>query len=263
MGLAFCKLSMHWRFAPQFALCRPELPLIESQAMLKVPVTSLVFVAALLLLTCAHAAEALPQAPARVIVEPKYSGLGCKMPDYPSSALRKEETGVVSLGFLISAAGNVEQAKIINTSGVSALDQGALVPLSKCLAAPGTIDGKPAAMWIGFDYQWSLEGGEEDSIAETARRASTGNLPALYALYYLLKKSPLPSHNAKAEQILHHAANKGNTSAQYQLGLQLSGKVPGFAIDQQKAGYWLGKAADGGHVVAKQVLDYWFTPTAN
>ena len=231
--------------------------------MSQVVVTSLLFSTALLLLTCAQATESSPQATARVIVEPKPIKVGCKMPTYPSSALRKEETGVVSLGFLISATGTVEQAKIFNSSGVTALDQGVLVPFSKCLAEPGTVDGKPVAMWISVDYTWALEGGDEESIAEAARRASAGNIPALYSLFLLLKNSSIPSDNAKAEQILHHAADKGNTSAQYQLGLQLSGKVPGFAVDQQKARYWLGKAADGGHVVAKQALDYFSTAAAN
>lgn len=178
------------------------------------------------------------------------------MPVYPVSALRKEETGVVSVAFLISPTGNVEEAKVINPSGVTALDQGVIVPFSKCLAEPGTVDGKPAAMWIGFDYHWSLEEGEQESIAEAARRSRAGNISALYSLYYLLTKSPRPADKAKAQQILDFAANSGNTSAQYQLGLQFSGKVPGFAIDQQKARYWLGKAADGGHVVAKQALEY-------
>lgn len=224
--------------------------------MYQVAVTSLVFAAALLFSTCSHAAAALPQASTRVIVGPKGNGVGCKKPDYPSSALRKEETGVVSLGLLISSTGIVEETKILNTSGVRALDEGALIPLSKCYSEPGTVDGKPVAMWVRVDYTWSLVGGDEESIAEAARRASAGNIPALYSLYLLLKNSSNPSDNAKAEQILHHAANKGNTAAQYQLWLQLSGNVPGFAIDQQTARYWLGKAAYGGHAVAKQALDF-------
>lgn len=221
--------------------------------------TSLFLAAAVLVAACANAEQIRQPPAAPVIVEPAMNTTGCNAPVYPRSALKNEEAGVVFFGLLVSATGNVEQGKIFSTSGVNSLDQGALVPFSKCKFEPGTIDGKPVAMWLGIHYLWDLEGDGPQLIGTLAAEAKTGNTTALYSLYYLLTRPPA-ADAAKAQQILNLAANKGNASAQFQLGQQFSGTIAGFAVDHEKSRYWLGKAAGSGHVLAKQALDYLSPP---
>jgi TonB family protein len=216
---------------------------------------SLFLAAAVLAYTPAPAAESVQPAAAPVIVEPTLIMEGCAMPDYPASALQNEQTGIVFMGLFVSATGDVEQATVLNSSGVNALDQGALTPLSKCRYTPGTINGKPVAMWLGRHYFWELEGSDLELIRRLAASARAGNMAALYSVYYLWTVSSV-ADSSSAQRSLMLAADKGNGSAQFQLGQQFSGKVSGFKADLPKAQYWYDRAAANGHVLATQALAY-------
>jgi TonB family protein len=223
--------------------------------MLKLIVPPLMIAAAVLVSAKTFANDMPQQAAAPVIVEPTMMTAGCVVPIYPPRAARNDEAGIVLLGFLVSANGTLEQAKIINSSGVPVLDEGALTPLSKCKFTPGTIDGKPATMWMGIHYSWLIDGGSQRMIVDMANNAKHGSISAYYSLHYMLTHEPTPDAG-KADSVLRLGAEKGNASAQFTLGQQYAGTLPGVAVDLQKAQYWLSMAAASGHELAIQALGF-------
>jgi len=81
----------------------------------------------------------------------------CIKPSYPRSSLRNEETGRVTLEFLVDTAGKAVQIRKVRSSGHAALDNETLLALSACSFRPPVVDGKPAAAWAIVQYVWSLE----------------------------------------------------------------------------------------------------------
>ena len=81
----------------------------------------------------------------------------CDAPKYPKAALMNEETGTVSMGFLVGADGKVTESKVEKSSGSKSLDKAALSALSQCKFKPGSKDGKPDALWAKVDFVWKLE----------------------------------------------------------------------------------------------------------
>lgn len=81
----------------------------------------------------------------------------CSKPEYPAKSLRNEETGTVTLQFLIGLDGRVVESKVEKTSGYRDLDNAARNALSLCKFVPGTVDGKPEQSWTRMQYVWKLE----------------------------------------------------------------------------------------------------------
>ncbi len=81
----------------------------------------------------------------------------CEKPAYPRASLRAEETGVVTLEFLIGVDGRVVESKVVKSSGFKALDSAARAGLSLCKFKPGSVDGKPEQSWTKMQYVWKLE----------------------------------------------------------------------------------------------------------
>ena len=81
----------------------------------------------------------------------------CAKPEWPKASLRNEETGVVTLSFLIGIDGRVAESKIVKSSGFRELDKAAVNGISKCVFKPGTTDGKPEASSMQMQYVWTLE----------------------------------------------------------------------------------------------------------
>ena len=68
-----------------------------------------------------------------------------------------EETGTVSMGFLVGVDGKVVDSKVEKSSGSKSLDKAALSALAQCKFKPGTKDGKPEQLWAKVDFVWKLE----------------------------------------------------------------------------------------------------------
>jgi protein TonB len=81
----------------------------------------------------------------------------CEKPAYPAKSLRNEETGTVTLAFLIGLDGRVVESKVDHSSGFKDLDRAAVAGLSLCKFKPGTVDGKPEQSWTKMQYVWKLE----------------------------------------------------------------------------------------------------------
>jgi protein TonB len=88
---------------------------------------------------------------------PVMDSKSCEPPKYPKAALMNEETGTVSMGFLVGADGKVVESKVEKSSGSKSLDKAALGALSQCKFKPGTKDGKPDQLWAKVDFVWKLE----------------------------------------------------------------------------------------------------------
>jgi len=81
----------------------------------------------------------------------------CTKPEWPKEALRNEQTGKVTLGFLIGTDGVVKDSKIVTSSGYPLLDEAAREGIRKCRFIPGTIDGVAQEGWQMMQYIWTLE----------------------------------------------------------------------------------------------------------
>jgi protein TonB len=78
----------------------------------------------------------------------------CARPEYPEHELKQNHQGVTGLRFLIGADGYVKQALIHKSSGYPALDEAALVGLSKCRFKPLLADEKAVEGWLPIQYVW-------------------------------------------------------------------------------------------------------------
>jgi protein TonB len=81
----------------------------------------------------------------------------CTKPEYPKTALRNGDTGVVTLALLIGTDGRVADSKVEKSSGFRELDRAAQVGLGLCKFKPGTLDGAPYQSWTKMQYVWSLD----------------------------------------------------------------------------------------------------------
>ncbi|PWF45468.1 energy transducer TonB [Massilia glaciei] len=81
----------------------------------------------------------------------------CAKPEYPKASMRNEETGTVTLSFLIGTDGRVMDQKVTKSSGSRDLDKAAVNGISKCRFKPGMVDGVPTQNWMQMQYVWTLE----------------------------------------------------------------------------------------------------------
>jgi protein TonB len=93
--------------------------------------------------------------PVRIAASADFST--CALPEWPKASQRNEETGVVTLSFLIAEDGRVADSKIVKSSGFRDLDKAAVSGISKCRFKPGMNDGKPEKAWMQMQYVWTLE----------------------------------------------------------------------------------------------------------
>jgi TonB family protein len=82
---------------------------------------------------------------------------GCHQPEYPRAALRYDETGAVTLRFLLDADGRVQAVRKVKSSGHPQLDDAAMFWLGAWPFQPATVDGRPVATWQPVRYVWTLE----------------------------------------------------------------------------------------------------------
>ena len=79
------------------------------------------------------------------------------LPDYPSASRRLGEEGSVTLALLVGPDGKVTEAKVEKPSGFPRLDEAALKYVPRTWRfLPGTVDGKPVAMWHKIIVTWKL-----------------------------------------------------------------------------------------------------------
>ena len=98
--------------------------------------------------------EALPKL---VFVPAEVQEKSCQKLDFPKIAMKGEPQGVTTLELLIRHDGRVDGAKVIQSSGVAALDNAALVGLTRCKFKPAIVNGQRKLSWTKLDYVWKRD----------------------------------------------------------------------------------------------------------
>jgi TonB family protein len=96
-----------------------------------------------------------PPMPAPVSAKADFAS--CAKPKWPKASLRNEETGTVTMEFLIGTDGVVKEKKIKKSSGFVDLDSHSLEAIAKCKFQPATRSGQPIDSWAKIQYVWTLE----------------------------------------------------------------------------------------------------------
>ncbi|WP_342120792.1 TonB family protein [Pseudoduganella sp. OTU4001] len=180
----------------------------------------------------------------------------CAKPVWPRESLRKEETGRVTLEFLIGLDGKVMESKVLTSSGYPLLDLAAQDGLAKCqFTAPASI-GRTEPTRTRIQYAWTLE--EAKSPAEqkaewerslAAAEQGDSEAQVRVASGYLSgdasKRNP-----AEGMRWLRAAAEQGNVRGMEALALELrSGRH--VEADPLQALEWLEKAVAAGSPMAE------------
>jgi protein TonB len=98
-----------------------------------------------------------PPAPRQVRVDPRLDDRRSEDPVYPPIARRMGEEGIVTLLVIIGTDGSVQDVKVEKSSGHQRLDDAAIDGARRrCRFSPGSVDGRPQAMWYRYRYQFKL-----------------------------------------------------------------------------------------------------------
>jgi len=93
-----------------------------------------------------------------VRIEASLDRLHSSEPIFPAISRRLGETGSVTLNVLVGPDGTVEDVKLVQSSGFARLDDAAIeAARNRSKFRPGTLDGKPAAMWFPYRYRFELK----------------------------------------------------------------------------------------------------------
>jgi D-alanyl-D-alanine endopeptidase (penicillin-binding protein 7) len=131
-------------------LVRPDAQALNWKA--AIPVIGL---AAACVAGCAHTPAKVQAAPLRTTAVADFSS--CLKPVWPKQSLRDENTGTVTLAFLINKDGTVADSKLLKSSGYAPLDMAAREGISRCRFKPATLDGQPVLSWTPMQYVWTLK----------------------------------------------------------------------------------------------------------
>jgi len=178
----------------------------------------------------------------------------CRKPDYPRESLRRLESGVSVIGFLIRTDGTVGDAVVFGSSGSTDLDEEAKAALSTCVFQPASLDGKPLETWVEVAYVWSIndDPGMKRAQHEAAAAAGKGDVNARYRLArVLLATAKTDADRERALIVLMSAAEQGHPHAQFEAG-RLFEKGVDVDANPEEAMRWYRKAAAQGDKLALQ-----------
>jgi len=138
-------------------LLRPDVQRLNWKAAL--PVLGLAVVCA----ASAHRLDSLVglEAPAAVTGgltrKPVADFSSCAKPEYPRADLHAGHHGTTTLRFLISAKGDVLDARVPRSSGYPTLDEAARSAIFKCHFIPALKQGRAVPSWVAVQYVWTFE----------------------------------------------------------------------------------------------------------
>lgn len=174
----------------------------------------------------------------------------CAKPAWPKESLRNEQTGKVTLEFLIDLDGKVLESKVLQSSGFPLLDMAAQDGLAKCQFTPPPSVGRTQPTRTKMQYVWVLNGKKQSDAelqAEWQRilaSAEQGNAADQYraAGGYLLGRGGIEKDSGNAMRWLHAAAEQSHTQAMEALAYEYLRGVY-MARDPEQAFALLEKAA--------------------
>lgn len=80
----------------------------------------------------------------------------CSIPTYRTAWQDEEVQGTVKLAVLVGTDGRVQDVKVVESSGYSALDKASLRAGTTCKFEPAGKDSANAAVWAKVQYKWVL-----------------------------------------------------------------------------------------------------------
>lgn len=177
----------------------------------------------------------------------------CAKPTWPKDSLRREETGRVTLEFLVGLDGKVLESKVLKSSGFPLLDMAAQDGLAKCQFTPPSSIGRSEPTRTRMQYVWTLDSSgptPEQMHAEWQRyvaEAEQGNAEsqARAGMGYLYGRPPIKKNPAEGIRWLRAAAEQGNARGMVALAHELQSGT-NIARDALQALEWLEKAAAQG-----------------
>lgn len=210
----------------------------------------------IILLAAALSVSPIAESKDAVLTSPLIDFSACDKPSWPKESLRKEETGMVSLAFRITASGRVEDAVVLGSSGHPALDRTAMDAISKCPFRPGEVNGVPSSLWMFMMYHWTIEDadGTNKELQRAFVDADKGDVAAAFSLSnFGLQKNGEPMSVTERIQWMRKAAEGGHAIAQFRLAAAYElGRV--IEQNEDEAIRWYLKAASQGNVVAIEKL---------
>lgn len=173
----------------------------------------------------------------------------CKKPVWPRQALREEQKGNVTVGFLVDLDGRVIDTVLRKSSKYPALDQAALAGVAQCQFVPRQVNGHAVAGWRSVTYHWllSASGGYDyptDAMLRNRRKALEGDLEAFYQLALAMRDEFGDDDQAMA--MLREAAQRGHPGAIYELADAMWHGRGGLKMNQPRAlSYYMSSAELG------------------
>jgi TonB family protein len=214
-------------------------------------------IAAPLIFAALASSTALAAEPSRTAATVNFNS--CAKPEWPKESLRKEQTGTVVLSFLIGTDGQVNDARVVRSSGFPLLDEAAREGIRKCRFTPATIDGTPQQGWQQMQYVWTLAPAPLAALkpSPNLERALAGDREALFALAQDYGKGT-PDEITDVNRML-QAMAQSPAAAQFELATRLyHGR--GAPLSRSEALRWYRISAEGGYAAAQErigaFLDY-------
>lgn len=183
----------------------------------------------------------------------------CAKPEWPKEALRKGQTGTVTLAFLIGLDGTVLESRVEKSSGHAQLDLAAQDGLAKCAFTPPSSVGRTEPTWTKMQYVWTIQptktpaqlkaGFEKDQSL-----AAQGDTEAMYRLSNAYANGQGTERDKEAAtHWLRQSAEQGYSPAQEALGHAL---IMGNRAERkpEEGWVWLEKAAAQGRADAQMFL---------
>ncbi len=106
--------------------------------------------------TISNAQDATPSPPEPASYRAYTNTADCK-PVWPKSSIRNEESGAVTLAFLVDADGKLLDSKVVRSSGFRDLDNAAHFALRNCTFHPAIENGKPVQSWMNLVWIWKMQ----------------------------------------------------------------------------------------------------------
>ena len=185
----------------------------------------------------------------------------CAKPEWPKASLAREQTGTVTLKFLVTTDGKVADAAIIKSSGHELLDQAALGGIRKCRFSPGTRNGKPEQTWTPMQYVWTLQKGNDQTLVEDIKQlredAAKGDVEAMYNLATAYKDLGGAENATMAARLYLTAAEQKHPAATYRLA-EAYRYGQGVAVNRGEAMRYHRKAAELGFAEAQNQLAWFY-----
>jgi protein TonB len=92
--------------------------------------------------------------PASAATPTRLANADCDVPAYRNSWQDDELQGNVKLSVLVDAQGNVQDTKVISSSGSTTLDKASLRASTSCKFKPASNGAEP--VWAQVQYKWVL-----------------------------------------------------------------------------------------------------------